>query len=53
MQAANVGDSSAYLCRNGEAIPLTVDHKVTNLDEQERLKQSGVEVHEGMTRIHG
>lgn len=29
---ANCGDSRAVLCRNGRPIPLSVDHKVSNIE---------------------
>jgi len=53
LQAANVGDSTAYLCRGEDVIPISVDHKVTNPMEQQRLKQTGIEVNEGQTRLNG
>lgn len=54
LQAANVGDSTAFLCRDGEAIWLTKDHKVSDADEQERLKQLGPQAwHPGKSRING
>jgi serine/threonine protein phosphatase PrpC len=39
--------------RNGDAYPVSMDHKVTSLEEQERLKGAGIEVHDGMTRLNG
>lgn len=54
IQAANLGDSTAFLCRDGEAIWLTKDHKVSDPDEQERLKQLGPGAwHPGKSRING
>lgn len=38
---ANVGDARAILCRNGKAIDLSVDHKASREDEQERIKKQG------------
>eukprot|EP01024_Parvocaulis_polyphysoides_P037485 TRINITY_DN33412_c0_g1_i3.p1 TRINITY_DN33412_c0_g1~~TRINITY_DN33412_c0_g1_i3.p1 ORF type:complete len:566 (-),score=115.09 TRINITY_DN33412_c0_g1_i3:789-2486(-) len=37
----NVGDSRAVLCRNGEALPLSDDHKADRLDEMKRVKDLG------------
>mmetsp|Transcript_9559 Transcript_9559/g.23950 ORF Transcript_9559/g.23950 Transcript_9559/m.23950 type:complete len:921 (-) Transcript_9559:278-3040(-) len=53
LQAANVGDSSAFLCRGGKAIPLSVDHKLTNRDEFQRIKNLGINLSSGQTRING
>jgi len=38
LYCANVGDARAIMCRNGEAIDLSVDHKAKRPDEQNRIK---------------
>eukprot|EP00011_Vannellida_sp_DIVA3-517-6-12_P004944 CAMPEP_0114636882 /NCGR_PEP_ID=MMETSP0168-20121206/17210_1 /TAXON_ID=95228 ORGANISM="Vannella sp., Strain DIVA3 517/6/12" /NCGR_SAMPLE_ID=MMETSP0168 /ASSEMBLY_ACC=CAM_ASM_000044 /LENGTH=815 /DNA_ID=CAMNT_0001848599 /DNA_START=271 /DNA_END=2718 /DNA_ORIENTATION=- len=53
LQAANVGDSNAFLCRNGKAIWLSVEHKVNDPAERERLLKAGMQLSEGQSRING
>ncbi|KAJ8428812.1 hypothetical protein Cgig2_028017 [Carnegiea gigantea] len=38
---SNCGDSRAVLCRNGVAIPLSVDHKPDRPDELKRIEEAG------------
>ncbi|XP_031116432.1 protein phosphatase 2C 37-like [Ipomoea triloba] len=38
---SNCGDSRAVLCRNGVAIPLSVDHKPDRPDELNRIEEAG------------
>ncbi|KAJ8613596.1 hypothetical protein CTAYLR_006129 [Chrysophaeum taylorii] len=38
---ANVGDSRAVLCRGGDPIPLSEDHKPSRKDEAARIKAAG------------
>lgn len=38
---ANCGDSRAVLCRNGVAVPLSVDHKPDRPDELVRIQEAG------------
>jgi protein phosphatase 1L len=38
---AHVGDSRAVLCRGGEAICLTEDHKPDRIDEKKRVERAG------------
>lgn len=38
---ANCGDSRAVLCRNGKAVPLSVDHKPDRPDELSRIQAAG------------
>ncbi|XP_073156103.1 probable protein phosphatase 2C 24 [Henckelia pumila] len=38
---ANCGDSRAVLCRNGKAIPLSIDHKPDRPDELNRIQAAG------------
>jgi serine/threonine protein phosphatase PrpC len=53
LQAANVGDSTAFLCRDGVAIQLTVDHKPSEPSERQRMREAGLEVSDNQTRING
>jgi len=53
LQSANVGDSTAFLCRNGEAIYLSEDHKPTSVNERKRLDSIGVKLNSGQTRLNG
>lgn len=48
---ANSGDSRAVLCRDGQAIDLTVDHKVTLESEVSRISAAGGVVLNG--RVNG
>ncbi|KAL6060144.1 Protein phosphatase 1G [Balamuthia mandrillaris] len=38
---AHAGDSRAVLCRDGRAVPLSVDHKPDNAEEGARIRQAG------------
>ncbi|PIN19927.1 Serine/threonine protein phosphatase [Handroanthus impetiginosus] len=38
---SNCGDSRAVLCRNGVAIPLSLDHKPDRSDELNRIEEAG------------
>jgi len=53
LMAANLGDSSAFLCRDNVAVELTTDHKLTNPLEKQRLKDAGIETLDNQTRING
>ncbi|EGG13290.1 ABC transporter G family protein [Cavenderia fasciculata] len=53
LQVANVGDSSAYLCRNGKAVAMTFDHKANDPLEKKRMIDSGIPVSDNQTRING
>lgn len=51
---ANVGDSRAVLCRSGQAVPLTIDHKPNTKEERERIEGlGGVVVWAGTWRVGG
>lgn len=41
--AGNVGDCRAVLCRGGEAIDVTSDHRPSREDERARVKDAGGE----------
>ena len=53
LQVANVGDSLAFLCRAGKAVLLTVEHKVTNPSERQRLKEVNLDITDNATRVNG
>jgi len=38
---ANVGDSRAVLCRAGQAVAVSEDHKPTRIDERKRIERQG------------
>jgi serine/threonine protein phosphatase PrpC len=48
---ANSGDSRAVLCRNGDAVDLTVDHKISVETETERIRSAGGVIING--RVNG
>eukprot|EP00891_Asterochloris_glomerata_P003136 jgi/Astpho2/3136/Aster-03419 len=51
---ANVGDSRAVLSRNGQAVPLSEDHKPNRIDERQRIESAGgVVVWAGTWRVGG
>lgn len=52
---ANAGDSRAVLCRNGQALPLSHDHKPASPVEMERITHAGgfVQCVNGIFRING
>lgn len=41
IHVANLGDTRAVLCRKGQAIAITVDHKPSDAQEEERVKKLG------------
>eukprot|EP00293_Proteomonas_sulcata_P010852 CAMPEP_0184307608 /NCGR_PEP_ID=MMETSP1049-20130417/16319_1 /TAXON_ID=77928 /ORGANISM="Proteomonas sulcata, Strain CCMP704" /LENGTH=254 /DNA_ID=CAMNT_0026620133 /DNA_START=485 /DNA_END=1249 /DNA_ORIENTATION=+ len=51
LYAANAGDARAVLCRGGNAVRLTKDHKASDQSEQERVTEAGGWV--SMNRVHG
>jgi len=53
VQCANVGDSTAFLCRQGKAVWLSEDHKVTNPLERTRITKMGIQLEEHQTRLNG
>jgi len=53
VQCANLGDSLAFLCRAGNAIELTQEHKPTNPSEKDRLLSMGVELEQHQSRLNG
>jgi protein phosphatase 1L len=38
---ANVGDSRAVICRGGNAVALSIDHKPNRADERQRIEDTG------------
>eukprot|EP01087_Luapelamoeba_hula_P008937 TRINITY_DN2272_c3_g2_i3.p1 TRINITY_DN2272_c3_g2~~TRINITY_DN2272_c3_g2_i3.p1 ORF type:complete len:334 (+),score=68.12 TRINITY_DN2272_c3_g2_i3:143-1144(+) len=44
---ANVGDSRAVMCRNGEPLPLSFDHKPDKKEERQRIEEAGGIVKKG------
>jgi len=53
LQCANVGDSTAYLCRDGRPINLSQDHKPTCKSERKRIESMGIVLEPEQTRLNG
>ncbi len=51
LQAANVGDSRAYLVRDSGVVRLTKDHKLSEEDEKARMANCGVTITDGQVRF--
>lgn len=51
MTLSHVGDSRAVLCRQGQAVALTVDHKPELPEETHRIEAAGGFVQEGATAM--
>lgn len=51
LYCANAGDSRAVLCRNGRALPLSIDHKPTLPGEKRRIERAKSIVHN--RRVNG
>jgi protein phosphatase 1G len=50
---ANAGDSRGVLCRAGQALALSEDHKPAQETERTRILNAGVGLKPGMTRAYG
>lgn len=46
---SNAGDSRAVMCKKGEVVPLSFDHKPENEKEKERIEKAGGFVQMGRT----
>eukprot|EP01097_Dermamoeba_algensis_P004594 TRINITY_DN2979_c0_g2_i1.p1 TRINITY_DN2979_c0_g2~~TRINITY_DN2979_c0_g2_i1.p1 ORF type:complete len:528 (-),score=117.25 TRINITY_DN2979_c0_g2_i1:217-1800(-) len=53
LQVANVGDSRVFVWKDGKALQLTEDHKLSNSKEQKRIKEQGIALLDSQTRISG
>lgn len=53
VQSANVGDSTAFLSYGNETLFLSKDHRATDPEEIQRIKNDGITLTEGQTRING
>ncbi|CAM8975056.1 unnamed protein product [Rhodiola kirilowii] len=52
-QCGNVGDSACIMSVDGNLIKMSEDHRVTSLNERERIKQIGESLKDGETRLCG
>ncbi len=48
---ANIGDSSAVICRGGEAVALSIDQTPNRTDERKQIEDAGGVVVEGFSRV--
>jgi len=52
-QCANLGDSAAFLYKEGKAIAVTLDHKLSVPSERKRIEDSGTVLEPTQTRLNG
>ncbi|CAN8255862.1 unnamed protein product [Cochlearia groenlandica] len=52
-QCANLGDSACVMNLDGRYIQITGDHRVTSLTEIKRIREAGLSLRDGETRIFG
>jgi serine/threonine protein phosphatase PrpC len=53
IQSANLGDSTAFLVRNGKSGFLSEDHKLTIQSERQRIMNMGITLSPDQTRLCG
>jgi len=53
LQCANLGDSTAFLLREGKAISLTQDHKPSCPSERKRIEEGGTKLEVSQYRLNG
>jgi len=51
LYVSNLGDSRAVMCRGGQAVRLSRDHKPTSIEEERRIRELGGHIQEG--RVNG
>jgi len=53
LQCANVGDSTAYICINDDAVPLSEDHNLKLKSERNRITELGIKLEPTQLRLSG
>lgn len=53
LQCANLGDSSAYILREGKSVCLTQDHKPSCPSERKRIEECGTKLEQAANRLPG
>jgi len=53
LQCSNIGDSTAFICRNGDAILLSQDHNLSLKSERARVTESGIKLEPSQSRLNG
>jgi serine/threonine protein phosphatase PrpC len=53
LQCANVGDSTAYISINGDAVPISEDHNLKLKSERNRITELGIKLEPTQLRLSG
>jgi len=53
LQCANIGDSSAFICINGDAVAISLDHSLKLKSERIRVKDMGITLDPNQQRLNG